>query len=207
MGKINRVIPEQYCSYDFDKTDLRHFIKFYPNILPYEICDALIEEFDTHNELQVEQKQGDGGFCFQQLNVSSNSTIEPWNTLHTILVEAFKEALEQYNVDIDYDSSVIFPKELGLEEIRINCTEPTNSKGFLVHTDVGNYSSAKRFITLLIYLNDIEEGGDACFDALEVSFKPTRGSVLIFPSTWQFPHCGLPSSERKFICTSFVHYI
>lgn len=204
-----RVTPEVYCQHGiFGKGDLRHFIRFYPNIIPDKICDDMIVEFDNHKDLQIEQKQGNGGFCFQQLNVTTNSDKEPWKTLHTILVEAISESLEQYNTDIDYDSSIIFPQELGLEEIRINCTEPTNSKGFLTHTDVGNYASARRFITVLFYLNTIEEGGDAYFEALDVSFKPTKGSVLIFPSTWQFPHCGLPSpNERKFICTSFVHYV
>jgi len=204
-----RFTPELYTQIrPFEKTDLRHFIRFYPNIIPDKICDDMIIEFDNHKELQIEQKQGNGGFCFQQLNVSANSEQEPWKTLHTILVEAIQEALEQYNTDIDYDSSIVFPQELGLEEIRINCTEPTNSKGFLTHTDVGNYASARRFLTVLFYLNTIEEGGDAYFEALDVSFKPTKGSVLIFPSTWQFPHCGLPSLiNRKFICTSFVHYV
>ena len=202
-----RFIPEEYCLYKFDKTDLRHFIRFYPNAIPEQICDAMVEEFDNHKDLQIEQKQGAGGFCFQQLNITTNSEKEPWKTLHTILVEAISESLEQYNTDIDYDSSVIFPQELGLEEIRINCTLGNKKTPFRVHTDVGNYESARRFLTVLFYLNDIEEGGDAYFEALDVSSKPTKGAVLIFPSTWQFPHSGIYSSVNKYICTTFVHYV
>ena len=38
----------------------------------------------------------------------------------------------------------------------------------------------QRMITALVYLNDVEEGGNTIFPNLDISIKPKKGSMLVF---------------------------
>jgi hypothetical protein len=65
--------------------------------------------------------------------------------------------------------------------------------------------NAYRVITYLWYLNDIEEGGET--EVLgNYKIKPEAGKILLFPSSWTFPHCGnKPISEDKYIITGWLY--
>ena len=41
-------------------------------------------------------------------------------------------------------------------------------------------------VTALVYLNDDYEGGE--FIVAEKTFKPRKGSSIVFPSNFMFPH-------------------
>lgn len=41
-------------------------------------------------------------------------------------------------------------------------------------------NGGQRVTTVLVYLNDVQEGGETCFTELKVSVKPTAGRVTIF---------------------------
>jgi predicted 2-oxoglutarate/Fe(II)-dependent dioxygenase YbiX len=45
-----------------------------------------------------------------------------------------------------------------------------------------------RDITAVVYLNDDYNGGEIFFDFFDVSYKPNRGDVLIYPTTFQYKH-------------------
>jgi hypothetical protein len=51
----------------------------------------------------------------------------------------------------------------------------------------------KRIISSITYLNDQFEGGETEF--LGYRIKPIRGKSLVFPSNWNFPHCGHPVTK------------
>ena len=57
------------------------------------------------------------------------------------------------------------------------------------------------------YLNDVEIGGET--DFINFKIKPTTGKLVIFPSTWTYPHCAnIPISNDKYIITGwFVNNI
>ena len=78
---------------------------------------------------------------------------------------------------------------------------------FEQHIDVGDHDSARRFLVLFFYLNDVEEGGETTFPRLDLKIKPKRGSVLIFPPMWMYPHAGeQPVSNDKYIVGTYLHY-
>ena len=68
-------------------------------------------------------------------------------------------------------------------------------------------SSAKEGIydlfAALLYLNDDFEGGETVFYP-DVSIKPKKGSVLLFPPYWMFPHRGNPVIKgKKYIMSTY----
>jgi hypothetical protein len=74
------------------------------------------------------------------------------------------------------------------------------------HIDGGPFGETKsRFLAALIYLNDVDEGGETTFTKSGLKIKPEAGKVLIFPSHWLYPHRGeIPLSGHKTIITTFV---
>ena len=74
------------------------------------------------------------------------------------------------------------------------------------HNDFSFYKdSGFRLLTLIWYLNNVEEGGQTEFIDGTI-IKPKRGSVLIFPTSWYLAHRGkMPLSNKKYIVTGWLH--
>ena len=65
----------------------------------------------------------------------------------------------------------------------------------------------QRMITVIAYLNDVEEGGETGFLYPEMKVKPTKGGLVIFPSAYPFVHCGFkPISNDKYIVATWLIY-
>ena len=60
------------------------------------------------------------------------------------------------------------------------------------HADAHNFTAAKRFLGILVYLSEEFEEGETFFPLWNVKVKPKIGRALIFPPTWDFMHGGMP---------------
>jgi hypothetical protein len=83
-----------------------------------------------------------------------------------------------------------------------------NEGRYVYHHDFSiDYENMKnRVITYLWYLNDVEDGGETDFPDLNIQIKPETGKLVLFPATWDFPHCGkLPKSSNKYIVTGWLY--
>jgi hypothetical protein len=56
----------------------------------------------------------------------------------------------------------------------------------------------KRHLAMLIFLNQISEGGNIIFPQQNIKIRPKRGMILIFPDNWQFVYSIEPSKEELF---------
>lgn len=73
--------------------------------------------------------------------------------------------------------------------------------------------AGKRHATVLIYLNDVEQGGETCFPLLNQCIVPRRGRAVLFYSTDEMGHLIETSKhtarpvERgvKWVCNKWVH--
>lgn len=73
------------------------------------------------------------------------------------------------------------------------------------HVDASPAHDWQRILAPIIYLNDVEEGGETHFIDHGVSVKPKAGRILIFPACWTHPHTGrIPLSGSKLILTTFI---
>ena len=68
----------------------------------------------------------------------------------------------------------------------LQVTQYQTGQHFLSHEDAFPVQLAQeetgfqRVATLLIYLNDVDQGGETCFDLLNVAVKPRKGGALLF---------------------------
>ena len=77
---------------------------------------------------------------------------------------------------------------------------------FKRHIDVGDHNSARRFLTYHMFLNEVE-GGEIVFDDIDFTVEPKQGRVVMFPSTWTFPHSYMPpKGDDKYAISTYLHY-
>lgn len=67
--------------------------------------------------------------------------------------------------------------------------------------------SLHRVLLWLLYLNDVEEGGETEFFYQGVKLKPKKGSLVVAPCGFTHTHRGnIPRSGDKYVLTSWVLY-
>jgi len=82
-----------------------------------------------------------------------------------------------------------------------------NKGHFKWHFDNLGKGASNRQLAIVIYLNDVEEGGETNFYFQNLGVKPTAGMAIIFPPFWTHMHQGTtPKSNHKYIITSFVEF-
>lgn len=63
-----------------------------------------------------------------------------------------------------------------------------------------------RVLAMVIYLNDVDYGGETHFPLHEVAVTPKAGRIVFFPATWTHPHeSRVPISSDKWIISSFIN--
>jgi hypothetical protein len=73
------------------------------------------------------------------------------------------------------------------------------------HVDSLPGKQTERVLGCVIYLNDVEQGGQTFFRRQDTYVKPTVGKVLLFPGLWTHPHESMISeSDDKLIISTFI---
>jgi len=182
--------------------ELNDLIHVYENALDPDICNFLVSVFDQVSNLH-ERVDNEGKPNFTQFNLTENSkATDELNSIHNHIIKNIFEYRDKYYEFID---NRVFPQEYTLEQFRIKKYNPGGEDRFDTHVDVVDYATARRFLSFMWYLNDVESGGETVFKDLSV--KPKRGTLLIFPPLWMFPHKGIsPLSGPKYIMSAYLHY-
>ena len=76
------------------------------------------------------------------------------------------------------------------------------------HCENMAWNNKSRSIAWMIYLNDVEEGGETEFLYQQKKFKPIKNTALLWPGSWDHLHRGNPPvSGNKYILTGWYHPI
>lgn len=183
-----------------------HYIRTYDNVLDANLIKNIME---SSRDVEWEYWDRGGRPQFHQFNVTDYAQNNPdsiWGKIHNRLIETVKDVSEQYMEDTD--SRAAWPAENALEQLRLKKYIAEDDDRFDPHVDVGDHASARRFLALFFYLNDVDEGGETWFTKLNMKVKPVAGRCLLFPPTWTYPHAGLPPlKQNKHIIGTYLHYI
>ena len=70
---------------------------------------------------------------------------------------------------------------------------------------MGHDGARDRVLGAVIYLNDVEIGGETYFREHNVMVPAKAGSISLFPAHWTHPHQGcVPISDDKWIISTFI---
>jgi hypothetical protein len=182
--------------------ELNDFIHIYENALESNICDFLISLFDQEPD-KHERHDNDGKPNFTQFNFTENRDLtSEVEQVHNHVIKNVFTYRDKYYEFVD---TRVFPKDHAFEQFRIKKYNPGGEDRFDTHVDVLDYLSARRFLSFMWYLNDVETGGETVFKDLII--KPKKGTLLVFPPLWMFPHKGNPPiTDSKYIMSTYLHY-
>ena len=71
------------------------------------------------------------------------------------------------------------------------------------HCEDMSFNTSNRTMAWMVYLNDVEEGGETEFLYQQRKFTPEKGTVLIWPASYTHPHRGNPPISDKYIATGW----
>ena len=113
--------------------------------------------------------------------------------------ECYRDYCDTYSILNDHDKHTIFT-------YKIQKTLPGG--GYHVwHCENGEKHFMRRMGVYLMYLNDVEEGGETEFLYLSQRIKPKKGRLLIWPPNFPWTHRGNPPlSGEKYIMTGWMEF-
>jgi Rps23 Pro-64 3,4-dihydroxylase Tpa1-like proline 4-hydroxylase len=185
-------------------------IGVFEGLVPSERCASVIELFQKAQELNFvysrqEQDQRVPTALKADLSLDATSA-----TKEISFPEGFKALGEMmqlvwvaYSKYVDKYDDLKRMNCISAAPIKVQRTLP--SEGYHIwHHEKDSLDSAWRFATFIVYLNDVEDGGETEFLYQSRRVKPTTGTVVIFPATYTHIHRGNPPlSGAKYIATGW----
>lgn len=183
----------------------RDFIVVYRG-LDRPLCDAIITAFDRSPN-KHQGKIGRAGETSQQADIKSCWDLEiaeqgEWRSLFQQMHTRIQACTSHYLSASPVLQS--FPLQMTGYKIQMY---PRQQGYFRWHADSVGKGVQSRVAAMVLYLNDVESGGETEFFHQNVKIPPRTGNLLIFPAGWNYMHCGhVPLSADKYVISSFIKF-
>ena len=204
------------------KSDLNFYSRIYDNFLEPQMCDEYVKLYEETKKQEPELVK-ENSLCYtkegekickactcQRMNTMEHDRFESINKL---MIPKFQSAVEKYKIDCKITEKQ-FPEKYSWEEFKVKrylvSDDNENAEQFKYHVDVSTHATAKRFLVLMVYLNDDFEKGETIFPTFGDVVKPKKGRLLIFPPHWTYLHAGLPATKpgyAKYFLGTYLQYM
>ena len=182
---------------------MNDFIEQY-DIEQKHICDNLIKYFwerqDEHGNGVVASTVESSGVDKEvkdttdlSLSVSRVQMNEVESNLFYPIFYALMSGLEMY-----------FQKYPVLESTSYEISENFNLQHYKkgqhfkkTHFESAAFQHRRRMLVWMVYLNDVENGGETCFPYLGAKFQPQKGKLLLWPAEFTHAHFGDIVEDEK----------
>lgn len=169
------------------------YILEFENILPSSICDAILKEY-KNSDLWADTRVGEGGVNKEVRNVESIFISAPeiiqinFNNRKRLDDEVFKAVSKSMFNYMETFNLARITNDSGYDLLRYK-----KGSFYIQHTD--SFTRNMRTISCSICLNDNYEGGEFAFFDRKIVKKPKKGSALLFPSNFLYPHEVMPVTK------------
>ena len=169
--------------------ELNDLIQIHEKTLEPNICNFLIELFETHSTNCV-------------FNLTDNRDIsDEVSEIHQNLIKIVIDAKQNY---YEHCYLEVFPEANAFEKFTITKYQPNEETGPTTKVDVKSYDEARRFLCFKWFLND-NSGGQIRF--VDLNIQPEQGNLIIYPPMWMYPYREKNVVDTpKYILTTYLHY-
>ena len=168
------------------------FICVWDDIVPENLCGWLRNWVDNVSFINTDRSDPINGQDQQcALNIyepaASNNLMEYVNTCASIYSEKY-HYLKNFPL---HTASTLIQK-----------TKPKQGYHWF-HGENVSYNSRNIILAWMVYLNDVDSGGETEFLYQQLKIKPKRGRVVIWPGSFTHLHRGNPPMSDKYIATGW----
>jgi len=191
--------------------DIKDFVGVYNNAFTNKFCDSLIQhyEFCVEAGIAEDRKKSENVskhlkddtqiYWSREPEISLSLTRELHKEFNTIFWECYEPYADKYSPLKDADKHNIFSVKTQKTKI---------GEGYHIwHFESASRACANRLLTFILYLNDVEEGGETELLYQSRRIKPQKGTLTMFPASFTHTHRGNPPlSNDKYIVTGWVEF-
>ena len=184
---------------------LKDYILVLEDIIPHTLCDDILNEYKNSNE-------------WIDSSVSSKREVDRNKRNCTIIGISLNEIIEKNkNVrkKIDDDVFTCVKKTIKKYNKKFNESNITKDTGYdllkyekggFYTQHVDSFTNVPRTISCSFTLNDSFKGGEFSFFNNTITYSLKKGSAIVFPSNFLYPHSVLPviDGTRYSIVTWFI---
>lgn len=171
-----------------------------PAVIQYEFSEKLAKDlvrmFETDEDINWNRSLVGHG-QENEIRTSSQLLFEQEmpiaaSRVKDIFISCVNDYIEKFDVKVTQDE--------GLTLLKYDTSDKYD-----YHTD-GEWT-IYRVVSALIYLNPQEyEGGETHFKLFDLSIKPEKPSIVLFPSNYAYLHAAMPvTSGRKYIMVTWMN--
>ena len=190
--------------------NLIDFIKIYDNVISQELIDEIMLEYEDSEEWKdCLVSNGEGAVLrkdirdVKEILLSSGDLSDYRKEIDLKLYGCFSNLIQRYSQTVP-----LFHKDYSLRDSGYCLLKYQDNGKYKKHTDYQGYSPvlSNREISCSIILNDGVSGGEFSFWDKDVIYKIKKGSAIMFPSAFMFPHEILPvtSGTRYSVLTWYA---
>ncbi len=170
--------------------------------LPPAFCDEVIARFEAHPEQQYEGRIGqiqERDRAIKQTTDLVVSNKENWKDADEMFFRSLAAALRELRETFPYFKGPF--KDMGYQVQRY-----LPGEFYHWHIDGGSHEFSQRQLVALWYLNDVPgPGGETQFLYQDISVRPERGKLVLFPPFWTHEHrAARLDAGVKYIATTWV---
>ena len=190
---------------------MENCIRVYDDVVSKEWCKETIDMFEKSKNPTNDERYESPDF---------NQVISQSKSFTEICLEGKDEWFEikKHFLVACQQHFLKFAKELGIEKhhlsknivqenVHFKKYQANGLDVFKNHVDVIDTGPlSKRFLVFIMYLSDVEEGGETTIPRYNIKCKPKAGRLLMFPPFWTHPHQGEQVKKgTKYIMMTYLH--
>jgi prolyl 4-hydroxylase len=213
LDAVDQTFPDSSDALTFPPHNVDHSVMYWDDALSAVQCQSMIDGFEQSSEQQYAgavvidgvRQALDSIKKNTEINLTQEAATFKWFAAEKLLAKTVSKYLDLYQ-----DSNIVLatlPNPFGDEGFRIKRYLNDGSEHHSYHADSGQekYAAPRRLIAVLIYLNDVTEGGETIFLNQGISVTPVAGRIVMFPTSYSFVHAGRrPISGSKYVVINFL---
>ena len=194
-------------------------VRIYDDVVSKEWCKETIDMFekskkgfDPNNpDKKFDERYENPDFADVKSLTKSFTEIclegkDEWIDIKKTFLTACQQHFHKFIKDVGIEKHHL-PVLIDTENVHFKKYEANNLDVFKNHVDVIRTGPlSKRFLVFIMYLSDVEEGGETNLIRQNIKCKPKAGRLLMFPPYWTHPHQGEKVIKgTKYILMTYLH--
>jgi len=194
--------------------DLKNFVYVKEKVFSKEFCDNLIKDFESVSDLHNVGQSGSGvnhdiknsfDIDLMDFEMFEKYVTEICDGFNMVVKESldslpFQNRFEPYHFMLVNNDTTYYNLQMQKYDM---------GKGHYngYHWEADTLKNSIRQFVFILYLNDVEKGGETEILYGQQFITPKAGSVLCHPAGFPFVHRGLvPESSDKYIVTTWLNF-